>query len=103
MEQQRFKLYVNTPNIFLEIGNKQVRTPGEFIIFESQLPYIETKLRAEGVRDYIVEPIASMNFLPDFPFQPEESEEEEDIVTEGDTKVEELGESSLLDKYLEEG
>ena len=100
MEQQRFRLCVKTPNIFLEIGNKQVRTPGEFIIFESQLSYIETKLRAEGVRDYIVEPISEKSFLPDFPFQPDEIEE--DIVTEEDTRIEELEEQSLLDKFLEE-
>lgn len=105
MEQQRFKLYVKTPNIFLEIGNKQVRTPGEFIIFEWQIPYIETKLRAEGVGDYIVEPIPRKGDFNDLLFQADEKEEkeEEDIITEEGAQVEELDEPSLLDKFLEEG
>lgn len=102
MEQRKFRLYVKTPNIFLEIGNKQLRTPGEFIIFESQLPFIETKLRAEGVRDYFVESIYPKEDSTNFPFQADEKEEEEDIITEENVKVEELGEPSLLDKFLEE-
>ena len=103
MEQQRFRLYVKTPNIFLEIGNKQVRTPGEFIIFESQIPFIEVKLRAEGVSDYFVEPITSKEVSTDLLFQADEKEEDEDIITEENVQVEELGEPTLLDHFLEEG
>jgi len=54
-EEKRYKVSVKTPNRFLSIRGKLVRTPTDFISTEKELKTLKTKFQSDGITKFSVE------------------------------------------------
>ena len=54
-EEKRYKVSVKTPNRFLNVKGKLVRTPTDFISTEKELKTLKTKFQSDGITQFSVE------------------------------------------------
>lgn len=60
IKEKRYKVSVKTPNRFLNIKSKVVRTPTDFIITEGEIKKVETKLKSDGITNYSIDLISDI-------------------------------------------
>ncbi len=105
--EKKYKVNLNDPGRLIFLKNREVRTPVEVEVRESELDYIKLKIRAHGIIDYSISSVNNGVSILDLNFA--NDKEMEEPLVEG-PQVEELEEleeygrepKTLLEKLSQE-
>lgn len=97
--KRKYKVNINDPGRLIFFRNREVRTPVEVEVLESELDYIKLKIRANGIVDYSISLVNNEVSMLDLSFE-NDKEMEEPLVEE----LEECNQEpkTLLEKLSQE-
>ena len=97
--ERKYKVNLNDPGRLIFLKNREVRTPVEVEVRESELDYIKLKIRTNGIVDYSISLVKDEVSMLDLSFE-NDKEMEEPLVEE----LEECSQEpkTLLEKLSQE-